>query len=362
MARYGPDQIAAVPAKNVKRSLAALPVAALRISAEIETALSEVGIERIGQLLDLPHDELAARFGSELLRRLDQASGERQEHIEAIQPAAPRQVTQAFAGPVARLEIIRTVVRELLMALMAKLHGEQSGIRHLCLTFQRVDAESTSLTLSLTYPSRDVDHLWSLVQPKLERVPLGYGVEEITLHATRTARVIDEQMYLWPEELSAKRTDQTRAVGELVDQLKDRLGPRAVKQVKAVESYVPEQAFIQHVVQSIGSPHADRAARSAEVAIRLVNRPSQLFETPEPARVLALVPDGPPARFQWRGLECAVRTSLGPERVVAPWWAGHRSSSDAVRDYYEVEDTHGRWLWLFRVTATGRWFVHGLWA
>jgi len=86
----------------------------------------------------------------------------------------------------------------------------------------------------------------------------------------------------------------------------------------------------------------------------------------EPAEVTALVPDGPPRRFLWRGRLHAVTRAQGPERIASEWW---RASTDQpTRDYYVVENDAGRRFWLYREglygreTATPRWFVHGLFA
>ena len=84
---------------------------------------------------------------------------------------------------------------------------------------------------------------------------------------------------------------------------------------------------------------------------------------PEPAEVIALTPDGPPQTLRWRGVDHTVLASQGPERIGGEWWRGrHPSPVWATRDYFRVQDERGRWLWLYRVLETGRWFVHGQWA
>jgi protein ImuB len=81
--------------------------------------------------------------------------------------------------------------------------------------------------------------------------------------------------------------------------------------------------------------------------------------------VLALIPDGPPRRFRWRGVMHQVAQVDGPERVTPEWW---RRTEEAERDYFVVEDTDGRRFWLYReglyesAAATPAWYVHGLFA
>ncbi len=106
-------------------------------------------------------------------------------------------------------------------------------------------------------------------------------------------------------------------------------------------------------------------------------RPLLLLPRAEPAEVTALVPDGPPRRFCWRGATYDVAGAQGPERIGAEWWrapqfpAHARESErqhDLTRDYYLVEDGDGRRFWLYREglygreTAAARWFVQGLFA
>jgi protein ImuB len=89
-----------------------------------------------------------------------------------------------------------------------------------------------------------------------------------------------------------------------------------------------------------------------------------MLPRPETAEVLAVVPDGPPRQFRWRGVLHQVRQAEGPERIGAEWWR----SPAPTRDYYLVEDVDGRRFWLYRAGLYGtdgptpRWFVHGVFA
>ena len=92
-------------------------------------------------------------------------------------------------------------------------------------------------------------------------------------------------------------------------------------------------------------------------------RPSFLLAEPEPAEVIALIPDGPPRQFRWRGVLHQVRTTQGPERITPEWW---RRTGEVTRDYFMAEDMEGRRFWLFRAglyapdAPTPGWYVHGV--
>jgi len=95
-------------------------------------------------------------------------------------------------------------------------------------------------------------------------------------------------------------------------------------------------------------------------------RPILLLPRAEPTEVVALVPEGPPRRFRWRGTTHNVAQAQGPERIACEWWK-HRKSQP-TRDYYVVENETGCRFWLYREglyereTATPRWFIHGFFA
>ena len=85
-------------------------------------------------------------------------------------------------------------------------------------------------------------------------------------------------------------------------------------------------------------------------------RPVQLFPRPIPVRVIALVPDGPPTWFAYRGQGYVVAAAEGPERLETAWWRG----PDVRRDYFRVTAEAGTQFWLFHAFDEGRWYLHGV--
>jgi protein ImuB len=238
-----------------------------------------------------------------------------------------------------------------------------------------------------------------VLAPRLERVNLGSGVEEMIVYAARSAPLHDRQSAFWPEAAGAS---SPAAIAELVDQLTARLGSHAVTEIAPVETVLPEEAFVHSPIERIQPKKHGAPA----VKVTPADRPSQLFDRPEPAHVLSIVPDGPPRRITWRGHASEVIAARGPERLETPWWrprdqSGRVRSSGTVpvsprtsstsdsgidtatsnarrngdcpflpellthplsgRDYFEIEDEHGRRLWVYRELRSNRWFVHGQW-
>ncbi len=345
LARHGPRTLSVTVDDKLPEALADLPVAGLRVDEATVDALAEVGVRTIGQMRHLPRAELPARFSDELLLRLDQALGRTLETIDPVRPRRLLQAERRFPGPVVSLEGVMQSVRQLVAALCEQLAAQESGARRLRLILERYQAEPLEIHQTVSRASRDAGHLWSLLAPKVERAHLGHGVEAVTLTASETARLQHRQY-------GAERADadRERACGELVDVLEARLGSRRVRTLEARQTHTPERVYRTR------SAGLARRGRLADVTPH--ERPSRLLHPPRRVEVLARSPDGPVVRLCDAGRPYAIRQCHGPERLSGAWWRGERF----VRDYYRLQEEGGRWLWVFREEATGRWFLHGWWS
>jgi protein ImuB len=346
VARHGKEQIAVV--NDIATVLGALPISGLRADAPVVELLNEVGIHRIEQLMAIPRQEIADRFGPSILQRLDAARGLTPETIQPVQPVHRMEVSCVFDGPVTSMESIELALRKLLRELVLKLEEARLGVLILDTRLRRIDLESLHIQSSLAYPSRDFDHLRTLLSPRIERMHPGFGVEEITLFAARTHKLENKQVSFLSE------TGNPAQLGELIDCLMNRLGANAVTQPTPTKNYLPEQAFAQQPAHAFVAVHSKKTESFTAYA---AHRPSVVFEKPSPAQVISLVPDGPPRWIRWKNEGGEVIAGDGPERLMFQWW----DSDIAARDYYRVEDEHGRRLWMFRDAESNQWFVHGQW-
>ena len=350
VARFGARDRVRVPSGGESDALAPLPVAALRLEPETVDALVEVGVEKVAHLYELVRAELPARFGAHLLLRLDQARGAAFELFEPLRPAFPLQAGRELEAPV-ELGVVVHIVRELLGGLIDELRRRAEGAWRLELELTCAETQAVHETVVLSRPSRDFAHLWSLLEPRLERAHLGFGVERVVLAMPVTAPTPTLQIAPWKGP-PAPRHPFDQALGELLDTLMGRLGRERILGVESVESHLPERAFRARPCLDI-----ERSAGHAAPITPLV-RPSRLF-TPLDAVAVDTEKGGLPIRFRWQGETCEVVRHFGPERIESPWWI-HGCGATA-RDYFRVEDRRGRWLWMGR-GADGRWFVHGEWA
>jgi protein ImuB len=351
LSKFGRERETIVPQGKIAAAIAPLPVTALRIPDKTAATLKHLGLATIGQLLPLPRAPLAQRFGKLLNERLDQALGRAGESFSPLTPHAPYRAHTVLAEPISAQEHILTLAAKLAADLAPSLERDGKGAQALRLTLFRVDGETTELSIRLARPSRDAAHIVKLLALKLdalaEEYDAGFGFEAARLDVTETG-----VMRLAQSGLAADpHTESEARLSLLIDHLGSRLGLENVQRAHSRDTHIPERAFVM-------KPSSQSAA-SDDDDIPL--RPLLMLPCAEPADVTAMVPEGPPLQFRWRGVHYQVANAEGPERIRGEWWR----EPDRARDYYTVEDDAGRRFWLYRdgpYGAHAKWFVHGVYA
>ncbi len=392
LARFKPSPLAGEGAEPLRGGRGTrpddLPIEALRIDADATRTLRRLGLKTIGSLLALPRASLARRFRGEsihenVLLRLDELTGHRHEALNAINPPSSFIAHRALMEPVISHEGLDAVLTGLVHSLSTDLAAKGQGATRIILKLFKVDGGRAQIPAGLSSPSHDAKHILRLLRPKLESLDAGFGIDAMTLEARETASVIMHQHGFMED-------DGGTSLAELNDRVMNR-EERGLVQLEEVESHVPERAereskgphqpfgqLLQRRSDSLkrlpktmiieGGPTASRFS-SGEAARRAdevpSSRPLLIFESPEPATVIASVPDGPPMRLTWRRVTRKIVRSQGPERIAPEWW--HLTATERPRDYYHVEDDQGRRYWLYRDGLYGeddgpppKWFVHGL--
>ena len=423
LARFARTPSPVLPSGGEAQALAPLPVEALRLTPETCRTLRRLGFKTIGALLDKPRAPFAARFPAELLRRIDQALGRIEEPLVPIVAPPVYHTLRYLLEPLLTQEAIVALASRLMHTLMHVLTRDDVGARALRLSLYRVDGAVETIDIALTLPTRNVAHIVRLIDLKLEKLAAaedaGFGFEAVGLAVTRAETIAARQDELISPSLGESgwgHADHAERCAVLVDTLRQRLGPHSVRGFEPVASHLPERAEVLRPVT------AEVSASWPEPEQK--QRPLLLLPRAEPTEVMALIPDGPPRRFRWRGVTYEVTGSEGPERIGAEWWHlatppahsrapptltrsyggfesaeahsakaesgnpaleeeeetlgprlrgderqpdGHRAP-EPTRDYYLVEDSGGHRFWLYREglyereTTTARWFVHGLFA
>jgi protein ImuB len=360
MARYG--DIAVVPRGETQAAILALPVAALRIDPDTTARLAAMGLKCVEDIAIRPRAPLAARFGGELLRRLDQALGHADEPITPRLPLPSAMAEQRFPDPIAREEDVLGTIQHLAHELSRVLERRGEGARLIALSLFRSDGKVHRLELGTGAPLRDAARVRRLFEDRLavlgDAADPGFGFDMIRLSALVTERCD-------PMQSGLAGPDHGEELTHLIDRLGARFGLSRVTRQVAQDTHIPEYAVAAVPAHAVA--HAAIATALAEQDSLAPVRPIRLFERPESIEVIAEVPDGPPVRFRWRHVMYQVARVEGPERIAMEWWRDDRGNK-LTRDYFRVESGKGARVWLYREGLFGSetskpcWYLHGLFA
>lgn len=351
-------------------AVARLPVSALCSDEAIVSGLRRAGLKTIGEVAGRERCEITARFGAAFTNLLEQALGQGDAPISPRKPLPDYIVEKRFAEPVATDAVIAVTLSRLAQMLTASMAQQGKGARRLEACFFRTDGAVRIIAVDTAQAVTRPEVIDRLFRERLDSLsdPLdpGFGFDLIRLSASRTETVVPKQ-----HDLDAHVHDNDE-LAALIDRIAARIGSRRVVAYLPQDTHIPERAVLavpaqQHLAATTQAEWPPRTGGEPPL------RPLRLFERPEQINVIALAPDGPPARFVWRRATHAVVRAEGPERIAMEWWRPDGAS--LTRDYFRVEDETGLRFWLYRDglyeretdSQTGEpvqpgWFMHGLFA
>jgi protein ImuB len=230
---------AIVPPGGARAALLALRLAALRIAPDIEAALGQAGLKCIADVIDRPRAPLAARFGAEFIRRIDQAVGRDEEPITPRLPIPPYVAERRFAEPILlEADVLRTT--ELLgqeLARMLERRGE--GARRLQVALFRTDGKVHRSEVGTGAPLRDPVRMRALFAERLAAAgdvsDPGFGFDVVRLAALATERCD-------PVQTGLAEPDHSAELAHLIDRLGARFGLRRITRPVPQDSHIPEFA------------------------------------------------------------------------------------------------------------------------
>lgn len=319
-----------------------VPIARLGFDAKLRDALHRLGIERLGQFLDLPVEGLRRRFGKVAYDLYCQARGDDAAALDPVLPTEPLEARVILDHPESQLDRIATQLSAMLAPLLQTLAGRHQGLSHLAVALRLDDGSTADESLEPAEPTQDRAQIESLLRLRLGRVQLGSGVTELAL-AVRGVSTKRQQL-----DLFATRSRDLAAARRALARIRAEHGDDAVRRAYLHEGQLPEHCFSWERFERLEPPRARDLAGTSSGGRPLVRR---FFPSPialpsrarhEPDGWLFDVADGP------------IEETLGPFVVHAGWWL-----REVVRHYYYVRTSSGRWLWIFLDRQQRRWFLQG---
>lgn len=355
LAKYGALNPCIVDQAELEERLPFLPAAALRLQPQVLLALQQVGIHYINDLLKLPRNSLAIRFGAQLVTRLEQVFAERAETLKFFHVPLSFVARKNFEIPLTKKDAVSRACLKLLENLFAQLKAQKkkAGLFQIELSGAKLGGQEYKITkeLSLHLAAQDFSQLRSTISHIIDQLQPAGAVRALCIWALTLQKAESENMPLHVGAAAAA-PELNSCAEQLLNNLVLRLGKDAVCALTLHQSYIPEKSFGYYPLTKVATHKA---------APLCLERPPLLLPEPEPFNAIALLPDSPPAWIKWKGRRLKVLKARGPEKICAEWWQQEVLGQElGERHYFKIQSESGLWLWVFR-DQTMRWYVHGMW-
>ena len=320
--------------EELRERVAELPLFLLDWPEAVLVRLTDLGVLRFRDILELPAEGIARRFGPGIAASLDRLMGRiadpRKPH------AAPPRFRSRLELPAEAegVEALLFPLKRLLAELEGYSKGRGAGVQRLALWLEHGRKGRTRMQMDFASPEREADFILAIAREKLGRLALPAATIALDLRAEALIPFTPREG-TWLPGAQEQKVDAER----LLERLAARLGPGRVFGIAIADDHRPEMDW-----EKTPFRHS-RAGGNPATPKRptwLLNRPQRL-----------ITEEGHPM------LQGALELVAGPERIEAGWWDG----DEVRRDYYVAENAHGETYWIFREHRdTSAWYLHGVFA
>jgi protein ImuB len=404
---------------KLPKRVADMPLHTLAAAGAHVVVLERIGCRTWGDLLNLPRDGMARRFGADLLEALDRARGAVPDTYNWL--VLPEQFDEKLEldALMTHAPLLMAGVERLLIHLQAWLLGRQSGLSALKLTWhldkRRDVAPTGELEIRTAQPAQNLAHVARLIAEHLAQQKLPAPVHAISLQSLTTERLVDAALATTSLLMEAgDKADKGDSAAQLVERLSARLGKAQIQAWQPQADHRPEA--MQRWVDAMGATHwqlnrKSFATKSIAARARKIRAAVQKGGQKEPQNAFLKVFSGifseslyptwllpEPLRLQTAGNSPLYQGKLvrlaGPQRLEASGWlasnvknAGQQNCADhspaqkpAIRDYFIYRSQQASLLWVYserlavdtleapqqnvRAVAFQRraWYLHGFFA
>ena len=319
---------------ELRERLAGLPIFLLEWPEKALARLADLGVLRLRDILELPAEGIARRFGPETTLSLDRLMGRVADPREPYEPPPRFHARLELPAEADGVEALLFPLRRMLAEFEGAMRGRGSGVQRLQLALEHGRSARTRVTLDFSSAEREADFILSIARERLGRLTLAAPTSELQMHADALLACSPRES-TWLPGAREQAVDRER----LVERLHARLGQGRVFGIALADDHRPEKNWKAAMEHARGAP-----ALNVEGA-----RPTWLLHRP----VKLVEEQGRP------GFQGPLEMIAGPERIEAGWWDGEEVS----RDYYVAANTRGEAYWIFREHRGSQgWYLHGVFA
>jgi protein ImuB len=327
---------------TLRERVGELPLFLLDWPAETLARLTDLGVLRLRDMLELPVEGVARRFGPQAAIHLGRLMGSIADPREPHAPPPRFRSRLELPAEADGVDALLFPLRRMLAEMEGTLRGRGAGVQQLTLWLEHGRKSRTRLDLEFASPERESDFILSIAREKLGRVTLRAPTIALDLRA-------DVLLAYTPRESTWLPGAKEQAIGRerLIERLAARLGRDRVFGIAIADDHRPDRnwAATQAPKTVPGSLSAGKNEPGTVFGARptwLLNRPQRLItrdDMPTYQGELAFI--------------------AGPERIEAGWWDG----IEVRRDYYVAANMRGETFWIFREHRGDQsWYLHGVFA
>ena len=327
-----------IEACELQARISDLPLFLLDWPEKTLARLTDLGVLRLRDMLELPSEGVAKRFGPEIVLSLGRLVGTMADPREPY--AAPPRFRSRLELPAEAdgVEALLFPLRRMLAQLEGALRARGAGVQRLLLVLEHSRKTRTRVMLDFASPEREADFILSIAREKLGRLTLAAATRALELRAEALLSCTPRES-TWLPGARENALDRSR----LLERLAARLGSERVFGIAIANDHRPENGNgVRYAFSADKKSVPDTISCFSLRPAWLLHRPQRLVTT-----------EGQPS------CQGALEFIAGPERIEAGWWDGEEVS----RDYYVASNPRGEAFWIFREHRGAQgWYLHGVFA
>ena len=314
---------------NVYEELNKIPAIKITDNLNTRKIFSQLGIQSIKDLIDIPVSLLSERFNSDLISNLEILLNKKQQILCKFKPSKTFHDEIQYINGLTNKESLIFPMKSLLKSLNEYLIAIHCRCSQIIWEFTTPLNVNITMKIKLSRSKNDWSELLNLSRIKLDNINLPKVVEKVSLYC---ADLIQDKKI--NNEIFNDNKNKSQYKGNLVDSIVAKVGEKALFTLLTKNEHIPEKA---------GSITKFDMKQFFEQQTTENTRPLWLLKTPNPIKFLN-------GKLYFKS---PITILSGPERINDNWWENNQQL-----DYYIARDEEGTNYWIYKSGV--KWFIHGI--
>ena len=314
---------------NVYKELNKIPAIKITDNLNTRKIFSQLGIQSIKDLIDIPISLLSERFNSDLISNLEILLNKKQQILCKFKPSKTFHDEIQYINGLTNKESLIFPMKSLLKSLNEYLTAIHCRCSQIIWKFTTPLNVNITMKIKLSRSKNDWSELLNLSRIKLDNINLPKVVEKVSLYC---ADLIQDKKI--NNEIFNDNKNKSQYKGNLVDSIVAKVGEKALFTLLTKNEHIPKKA---------GSITKFDMKQFFEQQTTENTRPLWLLKTPNPIKFLN-------GKLYFKS---PITILSGPERINDNWWENNQQL-----DYYIARDEEGTNYWIYKSGV--KWFIHGI--